>query len=114
LEIASRQRTGLWLFLPAAERSFLQGMKHERPLTGGDLDLAGADEAAGLPAVGGHDEIGAADGDGNGRRADLLVTAAHQLAEAQEPLLERAGRFVAGVGIERELRVALQHNAAAI
>ena len=42
------------------------------------------------------------------------MTAAHQLAEAQEPLLERARRFVAGVGIERELRVALQHDAAAI
>ena len=61
----------------------------------GDFDLAGADEAAGPAPVGGHKEIGAADGEHEILDAYLLVTATRQLAEAHEALLERAGRFVA-------------------
>src|SRR5947207_3037957 len=81
LEVSRRQRTSLRLFLPAGQSDSLLSPEHDRPLTDGNFHLAGADEAASLPAFGGDDEIGAADGDGDGRRADPLVAKSGQLVE---------------------------------
>src|SRR5436309_791997 len=60
LEVAGAERAGLGLFLAAVERDLLLRPQQHRVLADRDFHLAGADEAAGLPALGGHDEVGAA------------------------------------------------------